>query len=78
MHRHRTACQRVPPTVLRDLQHPLLQHYGVVLVHGPFVLHTAHPLQIPPPRTEKARDSKKVTFALEFAYACSGEVPGGA
>ena len=34
--------------------------------------------EIPPPRTEKARDSKKVTFALEFAYACSGEVPGGA
>src|SRR5207237_837533 len=33
---------------------------------------------IAPPRTERVRDSKRVTFALEFAYACSGEVPGGA
>jgi len=34
--------------------------------------------EIKPPRTEKARDGNKVTFALEFPYACSGETPGGA
>jgi general secretion pathway protein L len=30
------------------------------------------------PRTERGRDGVKVTFAIEFAYTCSGELPGGA
>lgn len=30
------------------------------------------------PRTEKLRDGSKVSFSIEFAYTCSGEVPGGA
>src|SRR5207253_1109286 len=30
------------------------------------------------PKTDRTRDTKKVTFAVEFPYACSGEVPGGA
>jgi general secretion pathway protein L len=34
--------------------------------------------EIKQPRTEKARDGNKVTFALDFAYTCSGEAPGGA
>ena len=34
--------------------------------------------EIPPPKTDRTRDTKKVTFAVEFPYACSGEVPGGA
>ena len=29
------------------------------------------------PRTERTRDNK-VSFALDFAYSCSGELPGGA
>ncbi len=34
--------------------------------------------EIKQPRTEKARDGSKVTFALDFPYTCSGEAPGGA
>jgi general secretion pathway protein L len=34
--------------------------------------------EIKQPRTEKARDSSKVTFSLDFPYTCSGELPGGA
>lgn len=34
--------------------------------------------EIKQPRVEKLRDSSKVSFAIDFAYACSGETPGGA
>jgi general secretion pathway protein L len=34
--------------------------------------------EIKQPRTEKAREGNKVTFALDFAYTCSGETQGGA
>ena len=34
--------------------------------------------EIKQPRTEKLRDGSKVSFALDFAYTCSGEAPGGA
>lgn len=34
--------------------------------------------EIKQPRTEKQRDGSKVSFALDFAYLCSGESPGGA
>jgi len=33
---------------------------------------------IKPARTEPVRGSQKVQFSIEFAYACSGEQPGGA
>ena len=34
--------------------------------------------EIKQPRTEKAREGNKVTFAFDFAYTCSGETAGGA
>jgi general secretion pathway protein L len=34
--------------------------------------------EIKQPRTEKAREGNKVTFAFDFAYTCSGESAGGA
>lgn len=34
--------------------------------------------EIKQPRVEKLRDGSKVSFALDFGYACSGEIPGGA
>jgi general secretion pathway protein L len=34
--------------------------------------------EIKQPRTEKVPGGSKVSFALDFAYACSGETPGGA
>ncbi|GAC1608120.1 MAG: hypothetical protein NVS4B10_23330 [Myxococcales bacterium] len=34
--------------------------------------------EIKQPRVEKLRDSSKVTFAIDFSYACSGETAGGA
>jgi len=34
--------------------------------------------EIKQPRVEKQRDGSKVSFALDFAYTCSGETPGGA
>lgn len=34
--------------------------------------------EIKQPRVEKLRDGSKVSFAFDFAYACSGETPGGA
>ena len=34
--------------------------------------------EIKQPRVEKLRDGNKVSFALDFAYTCSGETPGGA
>ncbi|MFL5311794.1 MAG: type II secretion system protein GspL [Myxococcales bacterium] len=33
--------------------------------------------EIKQPRTEKQRGTEKVIFSIDFAYACSGEQPGG-
>jgi general secretion pathway protein L len=33
--------------------------------------------EIKPPRNEKVRDSSKISFAIDFAYTCSGESAGG-
>ena len=34
--------------------------------------------EIKQPRVDRVPNSSKVTFSLDFAYACSGELPEGA
>ena len=43
---HCATRQRIPPACLADLEHPIIQHYRVVLVHVALVLNREHPIQI--------------------------------
>src|SRR5205814_196442 len=50
---HCATRQRIPPACLADLEHPIIQHYRVVLVHVALVLNREHPIQILAPGCDK-------------------------